>query len=83
MKSRGLDAVPHGFRSSLRVWLAERTDAPHQVAETIIAHSIGSAVVKAYLRTDFLEQRRALMNRWADFVTGKSSGELVKLVVGQ
>ena len=83
MKSRGLEAVPHGFRSSLRVWLADCTDAPHQVAETVIAHSIGSAVVKAYLRTDFLEQRRALMNRWADFVTGKSSGEVVKLVVGQ
>lgn len=70
MERRGMEARPHGFRTSLRVWLAEETDAPHEVAETILAHSTGNKVVNAYRRTDFLDQRRDLMNRWAAFVTG-------------
>jgi hypothetical protein len=35
--------------------------------------------VRAYRRTDFLEQRRVLMERWADHVTGKG-GKVVQLV---
>ena len=31
LKSLGVDAVPHGFRSSFRDWAAEKTDAPHAV----------------------------------------------------
>ena len=69
MKRRGMTARPHGFRTSLRVWLAEETQAAHEVAETILAHTVGSKVVRAYRRTDFLDQRRLLMGRWADFVT--------------
>jgi integrase len=78
MERRGLDARPHGFRSSLRDWLAECTDAPHEVAETMLGHVAGSAVVRAYRRTDFVEQRRALAERWADFVTG-GAGQVVRL----
>ena len=70
MERRGMTARPHGFRTSLRVWLAETTDAPHEVAETVLAHTVGTAVSRAYQRSDFLEQRRALMERWAAFVTG-------------
>jgi integrase len=76
-----LEARPHGFRSSLRDWLAEATDAPREIAETILGHAAGGAVELAYRRTDFLEQRRALLARWADFVTG-ASGHVVKLATG-
>ena len=82
MRRTGLDARPHGFRSSLRVWLAEYTDAPHEVAETVLQHVAGSKVTRAYRRTDFIEQRRALMERWADHVAGKG-GQVVKLVASQ
>lgn len=78
MQRRGLEARPHGFRASLRTWLADTTEAPHEVAEAMLAHVTGSAVVKAYRRTDFLEQRRYLAERWADHVTG-GTGDLVKL----
>lgn len=79
MERREMEARPHGFRTSLRVWLAEATDAPHEVAEMMLAHATGSDVVKAYRRTDFLEQRAALLARWAQFVTGKTSGAVVQL----
>ena len=79
MERRQMKARPHGFRSSLRDWLAECTEAPHEVAETVLGHVAGSKVVTSYRRTDFLEQRRVLMARWADHVTGET-GKVVKLV---
>lgn len=80
MERRGLEARPYGFRTSLRTWLAEATDAPHEVAEAMLGHTTDSAVVRAYRRTDFMEQRRALAERWADYVTG-GAGQVVKLAV--
>ncbi len=73
MERRGLEARPHGFRISLRTWIAEETEAPHEVAETMLAHVTDSGVVRAYRRTDYLEQRRALAERWAEHVTAGSS----------
>ncbi len=70
MERRGMDARPHGFRSSFRTWCAEATDTPREIAEACLAHITGGAVERAYRRTDYLEQRRALMQRWADFVDG-------------
>lgn len=62
---------PHGFRSSLRDWIAEATDTPHDIAEITLAHTVGGKVERAYRRTDFLDQRRKLLERWAKHVTGK------------
>lgn len=78
MERRGLEARPHGFRSSLRTWAAEATNTPHDVAEMALAHVTGSKVEQSYRRTDFLEQRRILMERWADHVTGQL-GAVVRL----
>ncbi len=72
MQQIGLEARPHGFRSSLRDWLAETTDAPYEVAETILSHTVGGQVERAYRRTDYLEQRRVYMDKWAAYVTGQS-----------
>jgi integrase len=71
MERKGLEARPHGFRTSLRTWLAEATDAPHEVAETMLGHVTDSSVVRAYRRTDYLEQREQLSERWAAHVTGQ------------
>lgn len=77
MERRGLEARPHGFRSSLRNWLAERTSAPHEVAEMVLGHKTDSAVVRAYRRTDYLEERFRLMERWGRYVkTGNDEAAL-------
>lgn len=65
MRRRGLEYRPHGFRSSFRDWCAEETDVPREVAEACLAHTTGSEVERAYRRTDFLERRRDLMQKWA------------------
>ncbi|WP_375683526.1 tyrosine-type recombinase/integrase [Bartonella sp. AP3QHHD] len=72
MRDNKLEACPHGFRSSLRNWLAEITDAPYEVAETILSHTVGGQVERAYRRTDYLEQCRVYMDKWAAYVTGQT-----------
>lgn len=79
MQRLGLDARPHGFRSSFRSWCADATDTPHEIAETALGHVAGGQVERAYRRTDYLERRRPLMERWANYVLGSSS-ETISLV---
>ncbi|MGR3460881.1 MAG: tyrosine-type recombinase/integrase [Roseovarius sp.] len=71
MERRGMDARPHGFRSSFRTWCSEAAEAPWEISEACLAHSTGGKVERSYKRTDFLEQRRDLMQRWADFVEAR------------
>lgn len=82
MERRDLIERPHGFRSSLRTWLAECTSATEEVAETILAHTVGSKVVRAYRRTDHLEQRRILMERWAEHVCGAKDKNVIGFANG-
>jgi integrase len=63
-------ATVHGFRSSFKVWCAEAAKVRDEVSEAALAHSIPQKVRAAYLRTDFLEERRDLMQAWARFVDG-------------
>ena len=60
----------HGFRSTFRVWAAEKTQHARELAELALAHSVGSAVEQAYLRSDLFEKRRAIMQDWAEWCTG-------------
>jgi integrase len=69
---------PHGIRATFRSWVAEVDPSLYAVAETALAHKVGSIVERTYARNDFLEQRRLLMKRWADHVTGER-GALVQL----
>jgi hypothetical protein len=47
---------------------AEIAKVPDEVSEAALAHTIPQKVRAAYLRTDFLEERRELMAKWAAFV---------------
>ena len=68
-RAAGVDAVPHGFRSSFRDWAAECTDAPHEVCELALAHVNGNRVEAADRRTDLFDRRRILMTDWAAYVS--------------
>jgi integrase len=61
-------ATVHGMRSSFKVWCAEVAKVRDEVSEAALAHVIPEKVRAAYLRTDFLEERRPLMQAWAQFV---------------
>lgn len=67
----GRPAVPHGLRSTFRVYCAE-IGADRDMAELCLAHSVGSSVERAYMRSDMVERRRALMASWAAFCEGQA-----------
>ena len=69
LRTRGIDCVPHGFRSSFRDWASEQTNAPHAVMEAALAHTIPSATEAAYARSDLFDRRRSLMEQWADYLS--------------
>ena len=70
LRTAGVDAVPHGFRTSFRTWAAEKTNADHAVMELSLAHAVGTAVERSYARSDLFGKRRGLMDQWAAFLTG-------------
>jgi integrase len=59
----------HGFRSTFRDWASEVANAPREVAELSLAHQVGTDVERAYARSDLLDKRRILMERWSWFVS--------------
>ena len=67
LRDAGIPSTVHGFRSSFRDWCAA-TGAPRDAAEISLAHVVGSATERAYFRSDLLDQRRTLMQAWADLV---------------
>ena len=63
---------PHGFRTTFRTWVQDTLDGSHDLAaEAALGHVIGNKVRRAYARSDYLDQRAALMQPWADYVTGE------------
>lgn len=63
----GVDAVPHGFRSTFRDWAAETTNFPREVAEAALAHVLPDKTEAAYRRGDLFAKRAKLMEAWAEF----------------
>ena len=68
----------HGFRSSARSWMADQ-GVEFSLAEAVLAHAVGNAVVAAYQRSSLLERRRPVMQAWADFVTGYADDNVIEL----
>jgi integrase len=64
---KGRVATAHGFRSSFRDWASENGYS-RDLAERALAHTIKNQAEAAYHRTDLLEQRRAMMDAWAQHV---------------
>lgn len=62
-------ATAHGFRSSFRDWCSQH-GYRRDLAERALAHVVASKVEAAYHRTDLLEERRPMMEAWADYCTG-------------
>jgi integrase len=76
------DLTAHGFRSTFRDWVAERTHFPSEVAEMALAHAVGDKVEAAYRRGDLFDRRRRLMAEWAKYCEGPphtATGDVVSL----
>lgn len=65
--ANGDGVTVHGFRSTFRMWAAETTNYPREVAEHALAHQLPDAVERAYQRGSQFTKRAALMADWAAF----------------
>lgn len=61
------DITVHGFRSSFRDWVAEKTNFAREIAEVALAHDVGDETEKAYQRGDLFEKRTRLMKAWSRY----------------
>ena len=68
-KRLALPFVPHGVRSSFKDWVSENHPEARELAEMSLAHVVGNRVERAYRRTILLEQRRKLLQEYADFLS--------------
>ena len=65
----GRPITPHGLRATFRTW-GEDAGHPRELLEEALGHQVGSAVERAYRRTDGFDRRRVVMQAWADYCIG-------------
>ena len=67
LKALALGQTIHGIRSVGRMWM-HQNGIPFEVAESCLTHVVGSAVTRAYLRTDYFDERREALEKWHEFL---------------
>jgi integrase len=58
----------HGFRAMARTLLDEKLRMRIDLIEHQLAHTVRDALGRAYNRTQFLSERREMMQAWADYL---------------
>jgi integrase len=71
----GARATAHGFRTSFKTWAAE-TGVRDEVSEAALAHADPNQVRAAYRRTTYLDERRAVMQTWSDYLQGEQQTDI-------
>lgn len=64
----------HGFRAMARTILHEELGVDREAIEHQLAHAVPDALGTAYNRTKFIKERRAMMQRWADYLDKLKTG---------
>lgn len=80
--ANGEGVTVHGFRSSFRMWAAETTNYPREVAEHALAHQLPDAVERAYQRGSQFTKRAALMAEWSAYCATVQTEAVVKPIRG-
>ena len=78
------EMTAHGFRAMARTLIAERLPGiPEGVIEAQLAHGKAGPLGMAYDRAEFMEQRRAMMMTWADYLDRLRAGAQVLPFTGR
>lgn len=75
--------VTHGFRATFRTIARERLRAAPDVLEAQLAHAKKDEIQAAYDRSQFLDERHVLMQKWADYLDQLQSGGNVVQLAGR
>ena len=71
------EVTGHGFRATARTIAVERLGIDPLVVEAQLAHAVRDVHGRSYNRTKYLEQRRDLMTKWADYLDRLRDGAQV------
>lgn len=77
-KRMGIDsdmAVPHGWRATARTLAVEQLGFREDIVEMQLAHHVKDSLGRAYNRTQWIDERRRLMQGWADYLDELRSGK--------
>ena len=66
--------VGHGFRALARTALSEM-GLRWEVLEAMLSHKIPDQTVAAYVRTTYFEERRGIMQQWANYLDAFEGGD--------
>ncbi len=69
----------HGFRATARTILAEVLEIDPLVIEQQLAHAVKDTLGRAYNRTSYMPQRKAMMQKWANYLDALKSEKVVQL----
>jgi integrase len=75
-------ALPHGWRATARTLAVEALGVPAEVVEMQLSHEVRDSLGRAYNRVQWLAERRALMQRWADWLDELKRGAKVLPING-
>jgi integrase len=67
----------HGFRSLAMGVIKERLGYRHEVVDRQLSHASGDAYGEAYDRAMFLDERRVMMQQYADYLDNAASGNVI------
>jgi len=63
----------HGFRALAMSTIKERLGYRHEVIDLQLAHAKGDKIQAAYDRAQFIDERTAMMQAWADYLDKQAS----------
>ncbi|MBX9901806.1 MAG: integrase arm-type DNA-binding domain-containing protein [Burkholderiaceae bacterium] len=67
----------HGFRSLAMGVIKERLGYRHEVVDRQLSHASGDVYGEAYDRALFLDERKAMMQQYADYLDNVASGKVI------
>lgn len=73
LREQGIGCVPHGMRTSFRIWSAEMTNIPREICELALAHVNSDKVEAAYQRSDLYTKRAKLMQSWSSYLASSQA----------
>jgi integrase len=67
----------HGFRSLAMGVIKERLGYRHEVVDRQLSHQSGDTYGEAYDRAEFKEERRVMMQQYADYLDAAAAGKVI------
>ncbi|WP_322056660.1 hypothetical protein [Paraburkholderia sp. J63] len=71
------EALPHGWRATTRALAVETLGVAVEVVELQLSHEVRNSLGRAYNRTQWLDARCDLTQKWADYLDRLKAGAQV------